>query len=427
MDHTLTDINPPISKQDGVSAFLASIGRKQMPIQVVLRSLRHDLTKAYVIRNDALVQDDCDALVERLTNGGRKGSKPQLCRRWSIDCDETRPLGWGHSSLFKSDTDQEFVKKKGISDGNIVISNTRSRADPILRRLPDSGSTGEYDLGHIETAHIPLSVGEYRNLGTVGLHGWFQNRLVDTSFELLERALDCEKHNIALCTTTYAFNLYVLGDMNKANSSPYEKQLESKLRGKDFIVLPISEAYTDMIANETSLINAQPLNNDSFEEDNRDHLSSPVVRTYWTGKHWSALVIDCRGDRLDGRLLDSRCGNSRFREPNIFKTGAQVLFGVDRVFRYLYPTKLNTRYSKYTAEPNAPNQENNNLAGDIDSDSACGPFIWAITKEITQYIIDCREDPNFATPPDSIRLSKAFKDEWNWDSMHTRMTIQRLI
>jgi hypothetical protein len=65
-------------------------------------------------------------------------------------------------------------------------------------------------------------------------------------------------------------------------------------------------------------------------------------------------------------------------------------------------------------------------SGYLDGGSACGPFVFLITKGVVQYIVECYEDQK----PEAIcdlNLSSKFAGRLQWDSMHTRDVTKRLI
>ena len=75
-----------------------------------------------------------------------------------------------------------------------------------------------------------------------------------------------------------------------------------------------------------------------------------------------------------------------------------------------------------------PNQWKEN-ACIADKARACGPFIYGMAKEVTQYIIECGEDaarPNTHVDID-ISLPEGSTQCWNWDSQKTRNSLKQLI
>jgi hypothetical protein len=86
---------------------------------------------------------------------------------------------------------------------------------------------------------------------------------------------------------------------------------------------------------------------------------------------------------------------------------------------------------KYEVEFNAPHQQESNRSGWLEHSSACGPFVWEMSREIVQYIVDIRGDIQDGTLPHDYAIEvfcrKEFKAQKNWDPMQTRRTIRSLI
>ena len=56
----------------------------------------------------------------------------------------------------------------------------------------------------------------------------------------------------------------------------------------------------------------------------------------------------------------------------------------------------------YDVDIFAPHQEHSNRSDSEKHSSACGPFIWEMSREIAQYVIDCREETSL---PDTYYIN----------------------
>jgi hypothetical protein len=65
-----------------------------------------------------------------------------------------------------------------------------------------------------------------------------------------------------------------------------------------------------------------------------------------------------------------------------------------------------------------PNQNWNNC-GDRDA-GACGPFVWAMTKELVLYIVDLYEDEGDLPEIFTLELPVRFPELFGFDSGKTR-------
>lgn len=57
---------------------------------------------------------------------------------------------------------------------------------------------------------------------------------------------------------------------------------------------------------------------------------------------------------------------------------------------------------------NVPDQVTNNRCRN-ECGSACGPYTWAIIKELVLYIVECKED-NFNIDEGELQMTKEFSD-----------------
>ena len=90
----------------------------------------------------------------------------------------------------------------------------------------------------------------------------------------------------------------------------------------------------------------------------------------------------------------------------------------------------------------APSQVRDNAAREVDGGSACGPMVWALAKELVQYILDCREDAvpvvegfmDFRVREGSGSRGEedpglVFRRMWakEYDGLKTRETVKKLV
>jgi hypothetical protein len=68
--------------------------------------------------------------------------------------------------------------------------------------------TGNPDATHFESANAAISRDDFLNLSVPGFRGWFKDSTINVSFDILERAIKCEEHHIALLATDVAYTLY---------------------------------------------------------------------------------------------------------------------------------------------------------------------------------------------------------------------------
>lgn len=138
------------------------------------------------------------------------------------------------------------------------------------------------------------------------------------------------------------------------------------------------------------------------------------------------MIIDPRLAEIHGHYYDSWHGEG-FAE-NI-EVAQGILKGLRRMISYSNEPNRYVPDPMFINDPNAPHQFEHNACGSVDGNGACGPFVWAITKEFAQYIVDASEDSirrgtdvvlDFRLPPD-------FAQKWRWNSVATRKTIRGLI
>jgi hypothetical protein len=113
--------------------------------------------------------------------------------------------------------------------------------------------------------------------------------------------------------------------------------------------------------------------------------------------------------------------------PKVGKIGTRivamyVLMGLEQMLKLeVEGGKADLLVSKHT--PNQFNQDHN-VATETDA-GACGPFVWQMAKELSQYLVRHKEAHN--AWPEDLNLPDSFTEELMWDSQTTRMTIKGLV
>ncbi|KAF2249043.1 hypothetical protein BU26DRAFT_604966 [Trematosphaeria pertusa] len=376
-------------------------------------SFRHQTSTAFILANHApLLQES--------------GNYSRRHRRYSIDCnvafthdtDPETPPAWSAAR----DTPPAPLPNAPLFHGPPhffeyahrfrIVERMPSKTLPIPTTLhparlgpynPPANDQKAYDL---EGSQITNA--DFLAIRRLAAAGWFTDDIINMSFDLLGNVLKCDKHRIALSYTLYARNCYEIGkhmaDVKKSKGGTskdenagdfdwkYYKSSMRKFAERDFIILPINDGY--------------------------------VKETYGSSKdgvgtHWSVIVADCRGEVLRARYLDSLCRDPKRATANV-KVARLAVQGLYKLLRRVgYPfIRLES-----DVEVETPHQKRHNRCHK-DGGGACGPFVWAITKEISQFIVDCEDDG--VQVPD-LKLPQGFAEIWDWDSEDTRRVIQSLV
>jgi hypothetical protein len=267
------------------------------------------------------------------------------------------------------------------STGKLPKSTVRKPTDRLLNRdiTPDSDPF-DIEGASIEKRQIPT----IKNLGT---KGWFDDNIVRFSLQVLAAITDCESHKIAFADPAYANDCYWLPMNHKEGDQIRDNLLKDKFRDKDFIFLPINDAY-----------------------------KSEVQSHRPAGLHWSLLVIDCRNKRtIKGSYFDSILTYT----ANI-QVAHKVFQGACFLLKYLGSTATPELF--LLPDTNMPQQVIDNRCPEKDKEggSACGPFMWAAAKELVLYIIECREEN---CEIGQLEMTLEFRRTCNWDSQVIRTTI----
>jgi hypothetical protein len=140
------------------------------------------------------------------------------------------------------------------------------------------------------------------------------------------------------------------------------------------------------------------------------------------GRHWTLLLVDARNAVLGGRYFDSKVPNREtvHRKNENYQAAWQVFRGARNVLDHLRPNTFDMRKDlhPYDTDINVSHQQHSNHSGGDEHSSGCGPFIWEMSREICQYIINIREDITLPPTYDiEIFCPTAFSARKNWDSM----------
>ncbi|KAF2845858.1 hypothetical protein T440DRAFT_511293 [Plenodomus tracheiphilus IPT5] len=218
-----------------------------------------------------------------------------------------------------------------------------------------------------ENATTSLHDPSYKTIAQTGVSGWFQDEIIDTSFDILERICRCADHKIALANTASTSEFFKFGEQVLATPDVevetykhprWDSEMLLKFKDKDFIILPISDGYPILLDPDREYKMAE-YNDD--EDNNNPH---------FRGAHWSLLILDCRTTTIKARYLDS---------TSITTNALQTL-------------RRGTSSHECGTEHTASDQEHNNMCARDDGSGACGPFLYQMAKEFVQFTVECRED-----------------------------------
>ena len=256
-----------------------------------------------------------------------------------------------------------------------------------------------------ESQNTSLTLAAFQSICQYGTAGWFTDAMVDTSFDILSRITRCEETGVSLVPFSMANQLYRIGKRikKKEPDEGTDAELLGKLLAKSFLLIPISDGYQESVE----------------VGDERDKYGASILPTVEVaGSHWTLLVVDCRrGDTLCCNYFDS-LNPKRVQQTNNFEVTKHILLALKNV--------LGTRQRpSLTVAHEAPHQTSSqNRSHALDGGSACGPFIWEISRQICQHVADCMDD---STSDIDITLLPGFSTRRQWDSMETRITIRNLI
>jgi hypothetical protein len=354
-------------------------------------------------------------------------------RRFSIDVVTENDGGrWASKSV-------EELKSHGDKEPplpTIKHDDTGRRGFPYNDYSPhDADSQSDGDVGNLflemQNTSIPVHRPAFHTITQNGSDGWFQDEIIDVGVDFIEKIMQYEKYDIALSNVYYATDLFTTGHWAKAHADAAEADLatyieagshniDSKMKGKcgnkDFIIFPINDGFPNGLMTDQK-------EKRLWHADLLRFCKETKIKTDSGGCHWSVMVVDCRGDVLVGHYLDSMHTEFDMNSLNCLVAtyllvGLRLMLNEDNGHKY---NGIETRF-----DPNVPHQSRNNAYGYADGDSACGPFVWLMAKEFTQYIVECKED-GIPLADINLNLSKGFAKKLEWDSRHTRRTLNNLI
>jgi hypothetical protein len=322
----------------------------------------------------------------------------------------------------------EIPRPRPVDDSDLIIVSTFKDLGVHFEQYTTTSMNPNSECLQVQTTSLHNS--GFDTVAPTGSPGQFDDEVIDTGFDILERIINCGRHKIALSS------VYDATDFSRLNiGSKPEKRIWVRRECKNFTMTSFSTRIC--------LRSSRTKDPSSFQstKNTPQGLYNPNYHRVWTkllqrlkaddkitsescGLHWSVLIVDRRevNRQLKGYYLDSQYNNKYTRNPN------QV------VARYILPglqTMLNENSShnydygfEFIVDPNAPSQRLHNQSGVEDGNSAYSPFVWLMAKESTQYIVECREGGK--PVPDDLRLPHGFTEWLAWDSNHTRQTIQYL-
>ncbi|KAF2125838.1 hypothetical protein P153DRAFT_389291 [Dothidotthia symphoricarpi CBS 119687] len=313
-----------------------------------------------------------------------------------------------------------IVDRYAQSKQDALLFDRKAKEDIEIKEplLGSSKPDARSDSFWLETPTSVITEKQFCEVDTPGV--WFQGESIDTSLGLLEGVLGCESHRIALCNTYHAYSIWQIG--RESNPDISNAPLVAKVSNKDFVVVPISDGWADWVEIGQEHEKKQVLRSKRGMKDTEiDKLYGKTSGLQSKGRHWSVMVVDVRGKTFKGRYFDSFCTEVTSHNATAAYT---VLKGLRALEAHVQPEGQDGRDIELVVDKKTPHQGRDNVSGAADGGAACGPFVWAITKEILQFIVDCREDGAVVT---DIALPAGFGRRWAWDSRHTRMVIRNLI
>jgi hypothetical protein len=157
------------------------------------------------------------------------------------------------------------------------------------------------------------------------IEGWFDDNIIDMSFDLLSRILGLPSHCIAISNVASASDLFKIGHWTAAEKQhtdlkrafelypqTFDNAMLSASSHKDFIVFPINDGYPMGIVNNPDARAWTTL----LKNCNYENGDPP-------GSHWTVMVIDCRriprkdwSQGIRGFHFDSTCHAKSRKDRN---------------------------------------------------------------------------------------------------------------
>jgi hypothetical protein len=274
--------------------------------------------------------------------------------------------------------------------------------DPLLER-PKAKEDSKAEW--LRDAKCEINEQNYCEIEVVG--EWFHDEVITTGFALVSRVLDCQKHRISICDPRSANGLY--SNFYQPDAPFQNHEIVIKCRDKHFIILPICDGYSkirlqgEADAEHQATIDLLQKNKASEAEITEivgQYQNNDAVKTD-TGSHWSVLIVDCHTPHLQGHYFDSWKEQGYSANLPVVR---EVMMGLWRFFKYDRPGYYASQDTKLTIDANVPKQHLHNRRSGEEG-SACGPYVWALVKEVVQYIVECREDEERTGLPVEIELA----------------------
>jgi hypothetical protein len=182
--------------------------------------------------------------------------------------------------------------------------------------------------------------------------------------------------------------------------------LVAKAQYKDFIIVPISDGWEAMLQTGRIDKNVREMKKDGVSKEQLLEMGiQEEVGIGQKGNHWSVMVVDCRERIPHTHYFDSDGidGNKKTPHFSLFV----VLEGLSQVPENIRPGHYDFEANHPVIDKNVPNPWKEN-ACTADKAGACGPFVYGIAKEVTQYIVECREDAARSNTLADINISLPF-------------------
>ncbi|KAF2001750.1 hypothetical protein P154DRAFT_595817 [Amniculicola lignicola CBS 123094] len=370
-------------------------------------------------------------------SGMADGDRPLSKRRNTIDVTtgvladhelcNSRP---GSASKVVADNRKRLLERLNIEHEPSVDLQTHmankgmklgwSLAQPLPIPARNDGAPGST---YLELGGSMMTNLDWNNLKILN---WFTDNGVDMSLELIEGVTGCNMYDILIVNSQCARKLCEIGVMDEQRSwhpadiSSFRDDVKRIDGSQDFIFLPINDGY-----------------------DNT------------TGTHWTMLLIHCQKRASPTEAgeykvwwFDSLGGKSK----RSYKIAQVVVKGVQRTLKcrgYL-ANNLHMNKTAIVSKEHCPNQILDNKSDIDEGGSACGPFIWGITQDITRYLVLGRRAgvssnelgrgiddilphlrnrfefnsanwrtaiQNLITRERRMRIAKTGSDDW-WDTLH---------
>jgi hypothetical protein len=191
-----------------------------------------------ILRSHVLTTRDQQTAIDTImtvVQEGRKGHVPYVKRRWSIDCST---YSWDQEHV----VNKNYARNPAWQDENAAAVYGQVDSEAIYAH--NYTPTGDSNSTFLETENATINKRDFINICRSGYKGWFTDDTVNMSFDMLERALKRNQHCIALLPVHMANNLHSIGEEAGQGTPHYDTGLLNKLRDKDFIFIPISDAYS---------------------------------------------------------------------------------------------------------------------------------------------------------------------------------------